>query len=707
MRLDTTKSKRIDYLRDYYMNNSQMVLNRDLVAWKCHKSLYNFVEGWMVNRDAQTLKFRRALSERYMLERVKPIIIEGELIVGQPDFTPFATPEEEERYEKYCQIMYHAIPEGRGRTDHLALDYEKLLTKGINGVIEEIKEKMAPLNLKGGEDLKKYEFYKCMLIELEGVLVLQNNYHKALLELAENSEGEQKNEYLKIAETIAQVPANPVRTFREALQSIQLFVYSLFGLYSIGRPDQFLYPYYKNDIAKGVLTEAEAQEYIDCFCLQYMNTMSAWAAAGFMLGGRDGEGNAVENELTWHFLAAIEHTHIPDPNVGFCVTNETSPEMLKYVASIIKAGHGQPQIWNNDGVTKSLLNYGYDPVAANLYTHSTCVEVTPIGCSGISITSPYVNMLKIFNEAFDTCTDDMTFEDVFATYKKAFEDYCDEAILQENLWQLERSRSTTDPLRISAFINDCIARGMSNDEGGARYNDIEPNMHGMTNVIESLNVINELVFNQKKITISELQKVLKNNYEGAEELRGYIVNKINHFGTGTEHTNALAKRVADLVLDTFGRYETFRGSRFIPGSFSYRGHEEHGRATSASPDGRRSGDTLADGSGPVQGYDNMGPTLSLKSTLAWEPSRFLGGIAVNVKLASSTTEDVIMGLIKGYCEQGGVQLQFNVVDTETLIDAQKNPDKYGDLLVRIGGYSDYFTRIPKRLQDEVISRSQN
>ena len=155
------------------------------------------------------------------------------------------------------------------------------------------------------------------------------------------------------------------------------------------------------------------------------------------------------------------------------------------------------------------------------------------------------------------------------------------------------------------------------------------------------------------------------------------------------------------------KFTTFRGANFVPGAFSYRDHEVHGKSTNASPDGRRHGDTLADGSSPVQGYDNKGPTLSLSSTTSWEPLRFLGGVSVNVKLSPSVSTENIKALIKGYIKQNGIQLQFNIVDTKMLRDAQNNPDGYGDLLVRIGGYSDYFTKIPKRLQDDVIARSQN
>jgi len=706
MRFDTPKTERITFLKDYYFHNSQMVLNRDLIPWKCQKSLYFYVQGWLNNAKAPTVRLRRSMAEAHMLENIKPVICYKELIVGQPDFSPFE-PDEQIQFEEYKKIFKQSMPRIKGREDHMALDYEKLLKKGVEGVIEEIKEKLDSIDAYDGRQVEHYEFYKCCLIELEGVLALAENYKNHALKLSDSAEGEEKKEYLELADILSRVPAKPAATFREALQSIHLFLYSLFGIYSVGRPDQYLYPYYEKDIKEGIMTEIQAQELIDCFYLQYMNNMPAWAAASFMIGGRDRSGKAVENRLTWHFLTAIEHTHIPDPNVGFCITNETSKEIFEYVSEILKAGYGQPQIWNNDGITKSMLERGYDKEAANWFTQSTCVEITPIACSAISIASPYINMLNIFLDAFSKCDNTMNFDEIYASFENEFEIFLKNALLQENLFQLERKRNTTDPVRISAFINDCIERGFSSDSGGARYNDIEPNMVAMINVIESFNVVKELIFHQQKLTVEQFKEILKNNYEGNEELLAYIRNKVAHFGTDTKETNAIAKRVADTVLNTLKKFTTFRGANFVPGAFSYRVHEQYGAYTGASPDGRRSGDVLADGSCPVQGYDDQGPTSSLNATVSWEPLRFLGGISVNVKISSNVSKEQIRALIEGYIKQNGMQLQFNVVDTEVLKDAQKHPDKYGNLLVRIGGYSDYFTKISKRLQDDVIARTQN
>ena len=700
----TAPSERVKKLRKYYSENSAMVLDRTLAPWKCSHSRLLYVEGWAKNADAPTVVFRRSMAEKYMLENTKPVICTGELIVGQPNFAAFNKDEtEKDRY--YTDLLRDGIPQSRGRADHMALDYPKLLSLGVEGLIAEMKNAGEKLDLRDGRNVGKYEFYECCILELQGVLTLAVNYAAEARRMAEAASDGEKAELLALADTLERVPAKPARTFREALQSIHLFLYSLYGIYSAGRPDQYLLPYYRNDIENGILDEVTAQELIDCFCLQYMNNMSAWAAAGFMLGGRDPEGKAVENALTWHFLMAISHTHTPDPNVGFCVTSETSGDILDFVSHLLQAGHGNPQIWNNDKITESMLKYGYTPHDANNFTHSVCVEITPIGCSGVSITSPYINMLKIFMDTFLNVPEDIGFEELLARFEKAFGDYCDKAMLTENLWQLERARNGTDPIRISALIGDCTERGLSGDAGGARYNFIEPNMLGMTNVIESLNVLEKLVYTDKMLTIAEFKQAINDNYKGHEELLNTIINRVDHFGNCTESTNCLAARISDMVLKTFDLYTTCRGAKVIPGAFSYRDHEINGRHTGASPDGRLAGAPLSAGSDPVQGYDRSGPTMSLCSSAAWKPVRFLGGTALNIKLNKNTPPAAIRSLIEGFLKTEDAQMQFNIVSPDELLDAQIHPEKHGDLIVRIGGYSDYFTRIPKGLQDDVISRS--
>ena len=198
MRFCTPKTKRIAFLKDYYLNNSQMVLNRDLVPWKCHRSLYLYVEGWIKNAQAPTVRLRRSMAEAYMLENMKPVIRNRELIVGQPDFSPFE-PNEQIQFEEYEKIYRQGMPYIKGRADHMALDYEKLLKKGIKGVIDEIKEKLDLIDAYDGRQAERYEFYKCCIVELEGVMTLAENYKNQAIKLAENAEGDDKNEYLELA----------------------------------------------------------------------------------------------------------------------------------------------------------------------------------------------------------------------------------------------------------------------------------------------------------------------------------------------------------------------------------------------------------------------------------------------------------------------------------------------------------------------------
>ncbi len=704
MSLNTCMSERIPRLREYYMENAPLSVHRELTPWLCHRTKLLYTEGWLRSGHAPTTRLRRAMAEKWLLEHTEPIICEGELIVGQPDYFPFSE-EEARKYKEMDDIYENIIPPRRGRFDHVALDYKPLLALGVEGLIAKLRAELEGIDYHAQSSASDYEFFTGCITELEGVLTLADRYARHAASLAEQASGKQREEYAELAEILRQVPAKPARSFHEALQSIHLFTFSLYGLYSAGRPDQLLIDYYRNDIKNGILTEARAQELIDCYCLQYIPNMSQWAAAGFMVGGRDENGRAVENELTRHFLASISHTHTPDPNIGLCLTEETSDELVRFVADMILKGESNPQLWNNDAVKRAMLAAGFEEKASNLYTQSTCVEVTPIGCSGISITSPYINALRIFLEAFDACDNSTTWEELLEAFAEQLDRTYAKMGLEENLWQLERGRNGTDPMRISVLTDDCIRERKTNDAGGARYNQMEPSLVGLINVVESLNVIKALVYDQKALTIRAFQDILKANYEGHEELLLRIKKKVKHFGNGDPAVDEIAKQVADRVVKTFDKFTTARGAKVLPGAFSYRDHARHGAETGASPDGRRSGETLVAGSGPMQGYDTKGPTLAIMSTSAWDPARFLGGIAINIKLARSTDPEAFVAFVKGFLKTNCPQMQITVVNQEELIDAQKHPENHGDLLVRVGGYSDFFVKCPPNLQNEIISRS--
>ena len=703
--LDIVATERVNALRKYYLKEEPRI-RRLIGDCRKHRARYLYLEGWSKTKEsAPTTRIRKSMAEAYMLKNTHPHITKGELIVGQPDLREF-TPDEQAQYDQYMHA-FKFVPENWGRKDHTALDYTLLLEKGVIGMLDIVNEKLSALNPTNGDDAEKYEFFLCCKIELEGLTELCENYTKTVFSMLELATEQEKPELLELYKTLKQVPLHPALNFRQALQSIQLLTYNLYGLYSFGKPDLYLLPYYRKDIESGALTPEKAQELIDCFFLQSVFNVPGWAAEGLMLGGYDSFGNPVENELTCHFLKAIEHTRLPDPNVGFCVTKNTSDELLIYASSLLSKGYTQPQIWNTDAVVESMTNNGFALEDARLFTLSTCVEVTPIGCSGINVTSPMINVLKIFLESFHECNDTMSFDDIFDHFAKKFNDHCKQQIAIENLYFLEQARNSTDPVRCSLLIHDCIEKGMSHDSGGARYNQLEPDLFGVQNVGECFNVIQKVVFEEKKLTIRQLQTALKQNYENCPEVLNYIRNKVTHFGTGDTRANIIMKRVADLMLEAFNDIKTTRGEGILPGIFSYLYHVPHGQETDASPDGRKKGEPLNDGCNPVQGYDNMGPTASLTSTAFWEPSRFLGGTSVNIKLNSDTKPETISALIKGYLKTKGAMLQFNVIDTKTLKEAQADPEKHSDVLVRVGGYSDFFVKLDQDQQDEIISRTAN
>ena len=697
-------SDRVRRIRAYYMEHAEVPLQATF-GFGSRWVRYQEIKGWLANEDAETFRLRRARTQRYLLEHIEPVIYPEELIVGQPSAKPF-TAEEEAEFLQLEQNWNHYVPQRRGRPDHMGLDYEKLLRVGVCGLIEEIHTADDALDLFIGEDLVKHEYYMCCLEELEGMLNLERRYAQHARELAKADPIHTK-ELLELAEVLDVVPAYPAQTFRQALQSVHLYTASLWGIYSAGRPDQYLYPYFQRDMAEGRLTLEKAQELIDCFCLQYMANMASWAAAGFEVCGYTRDGQPVENELSWMFIASVAHTHSADPSIGLCVNPHTSRELVKFAAQIIADGHTSVAYWNDEGIIQAMVERGYRPEDARWWTHSTCVEITPIAKSGVSITSPYVNTLKVFLAAMDEATDETSFEELVELFAKHMQEHMRREIVNENLWQIERERNCTDPFMTSCLVDGCIQSGKSHDSGGAPYNFLEPNLLGMMNVTESLNVVHQLVYAEKRLSISAFRKILSEDYANDEVLRQYIIRRIVHFGNNEPFSDALAKRVADICMNACRPLKTYRGADVIPGAFAYREHAIQGRTTPASPDGRKAGMPLTGGSDPVQGYDTSGPTASLLSTTEWQTARFLGGVAVNLKLASSTPNlpDVIAALVDIYVERGGSELQITVTNAETLKKAQENPEAYGDLLVRIGGYSDFFVRIDKDIQDEIIRRS--
>lgn len=685
---------RINKLRTQYMNTKMVKeYGTNLYCYyiKVGANLALYAKGWKEGKDCLTLRQRHAFSESYVLKNTKPRIYEGELLTGSLDLD-WEESFSKEEYHALEKEYFDLVPQKMSRESHMGLDYTALLEKGIAGILEDIKNSTK-------DDLEAKEFYSCLTLELEALLELKENYRKEALHLYENSGN---NEYLFLAKVLENVPEKPAKSFREALQSIHFFTFNLCGLYSMGRLDDFLYPYYKNDIEKGVITKEYAQELIDCFNLLYIPNIMQWTAAGYMLGGTDKNGNLIENDLTEMFLKSIEHTLIPDPNVGFVINENTSDKMLRLASDLIGKGYTNPAVWNEKAVVDILLSQGYKLEHARNFTNSTCVEITPVGCSGISITSPYINILKIFLDAFYKTEDNADYLTLVSNFEKELNNKLESAIYEENLRLLENKRNgITNPIRISALINDCIKKGRSVDNGGAIYYGLKADFLGFSNVIESFNVIYNLVYDKKEISLSDLKKAVQSNFENNDILEK--IKECAHFGNDEDTSNAIAKEISALVRNVCSNFKCINGVNLEAGAFSYNNHIPYGKETDASPDGRKKGEPLNNGSNPANGYDVLGPTAMLNSLNCLEPNKFTGGFTVNMNLPKNV-KDSIFYLLKSFVCLDVPQLQFNVLDASDLLDAKKHPENYKNLIVRVGGYSDFFINLTPELQDEVIKR---
>jgi formate C-acetyltransferase len=582
----------------------------------------------------------------------------------------------------------------------MALDYAKLLKLGIEGILAEIAEARATLDKNNTlEFAEKNEFYDTCVAQLNAVLELEDRYV-----------AEARSRGLKqIADIMEKVPRKPAETFHEALQSIHFYGFILRDLFSCGRPDQYLIDYYRNDIEAGRLTEERALELIDLWNIQYTFYVRPLASISYIIGGHAPDGTPVENELTWLFLQSIEHLRMAYPSVGLGVFDGMNQTLLDYSLELLANGYTHPALFNDVAIPNSLHNTGMPMEHAYSYVHSTCVEITPCYRSGLWATSPYHSCPQILMDMLKERRDFATFDELYEGYKTALYKQVREANFHQIMLQLERYRNGGESPLASVLVEDCIRRGKGIDQRGTIYNHVLPNFIGPTNVIDSLADINQIVFKEKKISLDEFYEILVNDFEGHEDFRQYLINKCPHFGNNEDEMDAFGKKFYQMLADSMPGEPTLRGGIVIPGCFAFMMHEDMGKACMATPDGRHAGEAFNAGSDPVSGRDINGPTASLLSTTEWDHMPFLGGVAVNIRLNTNDFNEeklsIFRALVMTFMERNGFELQVTTVSPEILEDAIKNPEKHSDLLVRIGGFSDYFVRQTPQLQREIIART--
>lgn len=688
--------------------------------------------AWLEAADEPWTVMRRAREVAAVLRGMTPVIDDEELLAGKYCLRP-ATTEELAELGRYRESGARARPPVWGQRAHMAIDFDTLLRVGTAGISAQIEEYRAALDLTRPEHMEKDAFYRACLLALAALVDCSHNYADLAELQAREAAGERRRELLALAEVCRRVPEYPARTFYEAVQCAHFVTFALCAghnmlLMQLGRPDRYLLPFYRRDVAAGRLTADEAQELIDCLGLMLSEYTPRGLAVGWLLGGRDASGTDVCNELTTMFLRSIGHIRLAYPCVGLCWSSQTPAEVMELACELLAQGLSHPALFNDEVITEGLRLLGLPPAEACLYQQSTCVEITPIASSNVYVASPYINLLWLLHDMLGLAGEDgnnglpsvepkplieprpATFAALLEGYRRRLAHEIRQAVIAQNTAQATRRYNGGFPL-LSCFVNDCLARGKDIDHGGARYNWIEPSFVGLANLVDALAAIRQFVYEDQVVSLDDLVAALEDDFAGREDLRLMLLNRAPKYGNDDDSVDDLAVLVTGWITEEVRRYQTYLGGRFVSGFFCWIMHERLGRVTCASADGRHAGSPLGDGSGAAQGRERRGPTAALLSATKWDHRPHIGGIAVNLKLspARDTRELArrLMDVVTTFLSRGGFEVQVNVVDRQTLLAARERPEDHRDLVVRIGGYSDYFVGLSPQMQDEIIARSEH
>ncbi len=641
----------------------------------------------------------------------------------------------------------------RFHVGHFIPNNEKLLKKGFLGIKKDAEDRLGRIDQTNPEDAKKIPFLEGVIIAMEAAAEIGNRFADRARELVESEKNiERKEELLKIVEVCDRVPANPARTFYEAIQSIWfsqiLHYWEMRDTASIspGRIDQYLYPYYEEDIREGRITKNEAQELIDCFLLRpswflyslnsrkgYLLTDTAGIAQHVDVGGFKADGTDATNELSYMILEGMMHTRLTEPDVGLLVHSRTPEDLLLKACQLCALGTGHPEFINNDNLVLNLLGRstlgGESPITLEIARKASamgCNEPTLSGTDSGYCTSVYIQLLPGLLESVLTQGRKGWPEGVTAPQTgdprdfKSFEELLG-AIKKQLVWGFEMETIATnigerliaeyDPtLYQSAFIEDCIENGVCREEGGARFN-FGPFVScvGVTDLGDSLTAIKKLVFEEKKITMDQLCDALEKNFEGYDDLRQMLL-KAPKFGNDNDYADEQTAWVMHIFSQEAIKNKNTRGGHKIPVHIPLSSYVRAGAAVGALPSGRLAEEPLADSLAPTRGSDVNGPTAVFKSVGKIDHAEVFAGISFNMRLDPVIfKEDYgfkrMADLIRTFVDLKIHHVQFNVISSDTLLAAQKEPDKYRDLMVRVAGYVARFVELPTAVQDSIIART--
>ncbi len=629
---------------------------------------------------------------------------------------------------------------------HTALD-GKIYQRGMLDFKREIEKNIAEVDyLNDPEATDKVEQWKAMAISCDAVIVFAERHAELAEKLAEQESDPQRAKELKqIAEVCRHVPAHSPRNFWEAIQ-MYWFVHlgtitELNGWDAMnpGHFDQHLAPFYEKELAEGTLTREEAKELLCCFWIK-VNNHPAPPKVGITaresgtyndftninIGGIQRDGSDGTNEVSYLMLEIIEELHILQPGNSVHIARNTPDKFLHAATKVIRQGHGYPSVFNPDTYVMELMRQGKSMEDAREGGCSGCIEVGAFGKEAYLLTG-YLNVPKVLEVTLNNGIDPLTgkkcgietgdprtftsFEELYAAFMKQIEFVVDQKMRVSNYIDRMFAKYAPAPF-LSVVIEDCISKGKDYYDGGPRYNTSYIQCCGLGTVTDSLSTIKKHVFEDQRFSMDSLLNAISKNFVGEEFMRQTIMNKTPFFGNDDDYPDNIAVRVYDDLVNVIeGKPNTKPGGVYHLNMLSTTCHIYFGKVLGATPNGRLSGKSISDGTSPSHGADTNGPSAVVKSLGKLDHTKS-GGTLLNQRFLPSLLkrdEDIqkLGHLIRSYFNLGGHHIQFNIVDTATLLAAQKSPEDYKDLLVRMAGYSDYFNDMNNDLQQEVIERTEN
>ena len=637
---------------------------------------------------------------------------------------------------------------------HLAVNYERILKDGLRGYEKRVKECKATLDLTNPDHIDKYCFYNAVLIVLKAVRNFANRYSVLAKNLAEKElNQERKIELLEISRICSKIPYEPAETFREAVQAvwfIQLILQIESNGHSLsyGRFDQYMYPYYDRDIKNGTIKESEALELLTCLWIKTLtinkvrsqaHTLSSAGSPMYQnvtIAGQTTDKKDAVNDLSFLVLKSVAQTRLTQPNLTVRYHKNINKHFLDECVEVMRLGFGMPALNNDEIIIPSFMDWQVKEEDAYNYSAIGCVETAVPGkwgyrCTGMS----YINFPRMllctmnngvdltsnkrFTKGYGYFTEMESYEELLKAWDKTIREITRYSVIVENVIDKASERDVPDIL-CSALTDDCIARGKTIKEGGAVYDFISGLQVGIANMADCLAAIKKLVYEEKKITRQELWDAILDDFSSPKnkKIQEMLIREAPKYGNDDDYVDQLIVEAYDSYIEEIEKYPNTRYNRGPIGGIRYAGTSSisanvgQGMSTMATPDGRNAFEPLAEGCSPAHNSDKNGPTAVFKSVSKLRTNKITGGVLLNQKmtpqmLSTEENRQKLELLIKTFFNRlHGYHVQYNIVSKETLIDAQKHPEKHKDLIVRVAGYSAFFNVLSKKTQDDIIGRTE-